>query len=174
MDHYIPKRRVPVTLWCAQLEGASGQVFLDLDSSGNRHQTILEKLNESAPFLPVAMGEEGRVHLFNRSRVLRIVPGRHVLQSDVFARGFEPWREERADLVLTDGTHLSGRIWMPLERETQRLSDFLNQRGAGFFVLITLTGFHLINATAVVEVELAESAGAPLAGMLSANGADGP
>jgi hypothetical protein len=109
------------------------------------------------------MGEEGRIHLFNRQRVSRVAPGRQVLQSDVFARGFEPWREERAEVALTDGTHLSGRVWMPLERESQRLSDFMNQRGAGFFVLLTASGLHLVNAAAVVEVELAESAGAPLA-----------
>ena len=162
MDHYIPKRRIPVTLWSPDLHGSPGQIFLDLDSSGNRHQTILEKLNESAPFLPVAMGEEGRIHLFNRQRVSRVAPGRQVLQSDVFARGFEPWREERAEVALTDGTHLSGRVWMPLERETQRLSDFLNALGSSFFVLITPSGLHLVNGAAVVDVELSESAGAPL------------
>jgi len=162
MDHYIPKRRIPVTLWSSELHGVSGHVFLDLDSSGTRHQTILEKLNESSRFLPVAMGDEGRIHLFNRQLLTRVVPARQVIQSDVFARGFEPWREERADVVLADGTHLSGRVWMPLERETQRLSDFMNQRGSGFFVLITLAGIHLVNASSVVELELAESAGAPL------------
>ena len=162
MDHYIPKRRISVTLWSAELHGVPGQVFLDLDSCGNRHQTILEKLNESAPFLPAAIGDEGRIHLFNRQRLTRVVPGRQVLKSDVYARGFEPWREERADLALNDGTHLTGRVWMPLERETQRLSDFMNQMGSTFFVLVTLSGLHLVNAAAVVELELAESAGAPL------------
>ena len=75
MDYYIPKRRIPVTLWSSELHGAGGQIFLDLDSTGNRHQTILEKLNESSPFLPVAMGDEGRIHLFNRRRLSRVVPG---------------------------------------------------------------------------------------------------
>ena len=163
MDHYIPKRRIPVTLWSNELHGLSAHTFLDLDSSGNRHQTILEKLNESTPFLPVATGEEGRVHLINRRRLTRVTPGRQVIQTDVFARGFEPWREERAEITLTDGAQLSGRVWMPLQRETQRLSDFMNQQGASFFVLITLAGLHLVNAAAIVELELAESAGAPLA-----------
>lgn len=162
MDHYVPKRRVPVTLWSGELQGIPGHIFLDLDSSGSRHQTILEKLNESSRFLPVAIGEEGRIHLINRQLLARVVPARQVIQSDVFARGFEPWREERAEVVLTDGTHLSGRIWMPLERESQRLSDFMNQRGSGFFVLITNGGIHLISAGAVVDLEQAESAGAPL------------
>ena len=80
----------------------------------------------------------------------------------MFARGFSPWREERAEVMLCDGTRLSGRVWMPLERETQRLSDFLNGLGASFFVLITTSGLHLVNTAAVVDVELAESAGAPL------------
>ena len=162
MDHYIPKRRIPVTLWSNELHGVPGRIFLDLDASGGRHQTILEKLNESLPFLPVAIGEEGRIHLFNRSRLTRVTPGRQVLQSDVFARGFEPWKEEDTELQLTDGARLSGRVWMPLERETQRLSDFMNQRGCGFFVLITPAGFHLVNAAAVVDLELSESVGAPL------------
>jgi hypothetical protein len=167
MDHYIPKRRIPVTLWSSQVQGVQGQIFLDLDASGTRHQTIHERLNESGPFLPVAIGDEGRIHLFNRRRLTRVTPARQVIQSDVYARGFEPWREERAELTLSDGTQLSGRVWMPLERETQRLSDFMNQCGAGFFVLITTTGFHLVNAAAVVELELAESAGAPLANDLA-------
>jgi hypothetical protein len=162
MDHYIPKRRVPVTLWSRDLQGLSGQIFLDLDGSGSRHQTILERLNESVRFLPVAVGDEGRIHLYNRQRITRVIPGRNVIQSDVFNRGFEPWREERADVVLDDGAQLAGRVWMPLERETQRISDFMNQRGATFFVLIALSGLHLINAAAVVSMELAESAGAPL------------
>ncbi|TMQ50299.1 MAG: hypothetical protein E6K73_08005 [Candidatus Eisenbacteria bacterium] len=162
MDHYTPKRRIPVTLWSEDVQGASGQIFLDLGTSGGRHQTILEKLNESSPFLPVVIGQEGRIHLFSRQRLTRITPGRQVLQSDVFARGFQPWREERVDVSLTDGTRFSGRVWTPLERETQRLSDFMNQQGAGFFVLITPAGLHLVNAGRVAEMALAESVGAPL------------
>ena len=162
MDHYIPKRRIPVTLWSTDLQGVPGQVFLDLDATGSRHQTILEKLNESTRFLPVAMGEDGRIHLFNRRRLVRVTPARQVIQSDVYARGFEPWREDRAEVVLADGARLSGRVWMPLERETQRLSDFMNRQGAGFFVLTSLGGIHLIHAEMVVEMELSESAGAPL------------
>ena len=162
MDHYVAKRRVPVTLWSGELQGDSGHIFLDLDSSGSRHQTILEKLNESSRFLPVAMGEEGRFHLVNRQLLTRVVPSRQVIQSDVFARGFEPWREERAEVFLIDGTRLSGRIWMPLERETQRLSDFMNQLGHGFFVLVTPGGIHLVRGGAVVDLEQEEGAGAPL------------
>ncbi|MBI5709032.1 MAG: hypothetical protein HZC42_01840 [Candidatus Eisenbacteria bacterium] len=165
MDHYIPKRRVPVTLWSGDLQGVSGWIFLDLDAAGVRHQTVLEKLNESQPFLPAAVGEEGRIHLFNKSRLVRVSPGRQVIQSDVFTRGFQPWREEEAEVVLADGAVLGGRVWMPLQRETQRLSDFLNQQGQGFFVLLTSTGAHLIHPAGVVELRISESAGAPLAGI---------
>ncbi len=165
MDHYIPKRRVPVTLWSHDLQGVAGSLFLDLDASGTRHQTVLEKLNESTPFLPAAVGEEGRIHLFNKSRIVRVTPGRQVLQSDVFTRGFQPWREEEAELVLADGPVLQGRVWMPLQRQSQRLSDFMNQQGAGFFVVLTAVGPHLVRPAGVVELRLAESAGAPLTAM---------
>ena len=162
MDHYIPKRRIPVTLWSNDLRGLQGSIFLDLDAAGNRHQTVLEKLNESARFLPVAVGPDGRIHLFNKHRVARIATGRQVIQSDVFARGFLPWREEEAEVVLSDEATLVGRIWMPLQRETQRVSDFMNQQGWEFFALITPIAVHLINTAAVVGMKLSESAGAPL------------
>jgi len=161
MDHYIPKRRIPVTLWISDRQGYPCQMFLDLDASGNGHQTVVEKLNESTPFLPVAVGPEGQIHLVNKDRILRITPGRQVLQNDVYARGFDPWREEEAELVMSDGTSLNGRVWMPLQRETQRLSDFMNARGNGFFVLVTPSATHLVNASNVNEMTIAESAGVP-------------
>jgi len=163
MDHYIPKRRVPVTLWSRDLQGVAGSIFLDLDASGSRHQTILEKLNESSPFLPVAVGEDGRIHLINKSRLVRITPGRLVLQTDVFTRGFQPWREEEAEVVFADGLVLQGRVWMPLLRDTQRLSDYMNQQVGGFFVVLTSVGAHLVHPAGVVELRLSESAGASIA-----------
>ena len=163
MDHYIPKRRIPVTLWSSQLQGLAGWVFLDLDAAGNRHQTVLGKLNESSRFLPVAVGDEGRIQLVNKRRLARLTAGRQVIQSDVFARGFQPWREEDAEISLDDGTQLSGRVWMPLQRETQRISDFMNQSGGDFFALVTPVGVHLVNTGAVIAIKLSESAGAPLA-----------
>lgn len=162
MDHYIPKRRIPVTLWSGQLAGLRGWIFLDLDGAGNRHQTVLGKLNETSRFLAVAVGEEGRIQLVNKGRISRLTVGRHVIQSDIFARGFEPWREEEAEVVLDDGTEIAGRVWMPLQRETQRISDFINQCGGRFFALVTPVGVHLVNTEAAVALRLPESAGAPL------------
>lgn len=162
MDHYIPKRRIPVTLWSHDLQGLKGWVFLDLDAAGNRHQTVIEKLNESTRFVPVAVGDEGRILLVNKHRLSRVTMGPQVIQSDVFARGFRPWREEEADVTLDDGATISGRVWMPLQRESQRISDFMNQQGWQYFVLITPVALHLVNAAAVAGMQLAESAGAPL------------
>lgn len=161
IDHYVPKRRLPVTLWSSELQGVSARIFLDLDAAGS-HPTLLEKLNESAAFVTAAVGPEGRIHLFRRSRLVRVTPGPGVLASDVFTRGFQPWREEEATLALSDGVTLTGRVWMPLQRATQRLSDFLNQQ-AGFFVMLTEVGPHLLNRACVVDVTLPESAGVPLA-----------
>ncbi len=164
MDHYIPKRRVPVTLWSNTLHGVPGHIFLDLDAENHRHQTIVEKLNESARFLAVAIGDEGRSHLFNKAALTRVTIGRTVIQSDVYSRSFLPWREEEVELLLVDGTNLMGRVWMPLQRESQRVSDYMNQLGSGFFVLLTSSGVHLLNAASVAQLGLAESAGAPLTG----------
>jgi hypothetical protein len=162
MDHYIPKRRIPVTLWSSDLAGLAGSIFLDLDAAGNQHQTLLEKLNESARFLPIAVGPEGRIHLVNKRRVTRVTAGRQVVQSDVFARGFKPWREEAAELLLGDGTILAGRVWMPLERATQRISDFMNE-GGEFVALLTPVAVHLVNVSAIASLQVSEVVGAPLA-----------
>ena len=167
MDHYIPKRRVPICYWSADHGAAEGQIFLDLDPSGSRHQTLLSRLNSRSRFLPVATGEEGRIELVNRGRLLRLVPGPDVLQSDVFTRGFTPTREEEAEVWLTDGSSVAGRVWMPLERPTQRISDFMNQRGREFFVVLRGREVHLVNAVAVARMAVAESAGAPLASLVS-------
>ena len=163
MDHYVPKRRIPATLWTGDRRDVAGWLFLDLDARGEQRPTLLDALNISTPFLPVVVGDEGRVHLFRRDQLLRVTPSRHVIPSDLYARGFQEWREERADVTLVDGTRLSGRVWMPLERESQRLSDFMNHIGTRFFVLITPHGTQFVNAAAVAEVGLDESAGAPLA-----------
>lgn len=174
MDHYIPKRRIPVTLWSNDLREAEGQIFLDLDPAGSQHQTVLSKLNESSRFLPAAVGEEGLIQLFNKARLVRVTAGADVLPSDVFARGFAPWREEDVQVWLADGSKLGGRVWMPLERPSQRLSDFMNQRGWEFFVVLMPSEVHLVNAAAVVRMGLSESAGAPLrtreSAVASANG----
>ena len=56
---------------------------------------------------------------------------------------------------------------MPLERPSQRLSDFMNQRGREFFVLLRGREVHLVNAVAVARMSVAESAGAPLTSHVS-------
>jgi len=162
MDHQVPKRRIPVTIWSSDLPGLAGSVFLDLDADGNQHPTVLDELNASGRFLPLAVGPEGRIHLVNKARVARVTAGGGVSQADVFARGFRPWREEPAEVLLADDTLLAGRVWMTLERESQRVSDFMNQRGCRFFALLTPVAVHLVNAAAVVSIVVSEVAGAPL------------
>jgi hypothetical protein len=99
-----PNGAFPIRFWSADHGAAEGQIFLDLDPSGSRHQTILTQLNSPSRFLPVATGTDGRIELINRTRLLRLVPGPDVLQSDVFTRGFAPSREEEAEVWLTDGS----------------------------------------------------------------------
>ena len=43
------------------------------------------------------------------------------------------------------------------------MRDFMNQRGGEFFALITSVTVHLVNAAAVVNIQLSEKAGASLA-----------
>ena len=170
MDHYIPKRRVQVTYWCADLGAAEGHVFLDLDPSGTRHQTLLARLNTPSRFLPVATGEEGRIELVSRVRVVRFAPGPGVLQSDVFTRGFTPSREVEAEVTLADGCTIAGHVWMPLERPSQRLSDFLNLRDREFFVLLRGLEIQLVNAAAVARMMLGEIAGPPFVSRVPGSG----
>lgn len=157
-----PKRRVPVVLWPADGGAVEGQVFLDLDPAGNQHQTILEHLNEASRFLPVAVGPEGSIQLFAKARLVRVTAAPSVLQSDVFTRGFRPWREEEADVCMADSSSVSGSVWIPLEHPTERISDFMNRSGWAFIVVNTTSGVQLVNAGLVVRMDLTESAGAPL------------
>ncbi len=173
MHYTLPKRRVPVVLWPLDGPSSEGQVFLDLDPARRQHQTILERLNETSRFLPVAVGPEGSIQLFAKARLARVTAGPSVLQSDVFDRGFRPWREEEADVWLSDGSSVSGSVWIPLERPTERISDFMNRSGWEFIVILTGSGVQLVNAGQVVRMGLTESAGAPLGSPGSRIG-DGP
>jgi len=163
MHYTLPKRRVPVVLWPLDGPPVEGQVFLDLDPARRQHQTILERLNETSRFLPVAVGPEGSIQLFAKARLARVTAGPSALQCDVFDRGFRPWREEEADVWLADGSTVSGSVWIPLERPTERISDFMNRSGWEFVVILTRSGVQLVNAGQVVRMGLTESAGAPLA-----------
>ena len=64
-----------------------------------------------------------------------------MLQTDVFTRGFQPWREEETEVVLADGLILQGRVWMPLLRESleQGLVDGI------------LTGYTIFNQRTVTS-----------------------
>lgn len=163
MFHTRPMRRVPVRLWPADGTVVEGQVFLELDPAGSQHPTILEHLNEASRFLPVAVGPEGSIQLFAKARLARVTADPSVLQSDVFNRGFRPWREEEAEVWLADGSSVSGSVWIPLERPTERISDFMNRSNWAFIVILTVSGVQLVNAGLVVRMDLTESAGAPLA-----------
>lgn len=172
MHYTLPKRRVPVVLWPMDGASAEGQVFLELDPARRQHQTILERLNEASRFLPVAVGPEGLIQLFAKARLARVTAGPSVLQSDVFDRGFKPWREEEAEVWLADGSVVSGSVWIPLERPTERISDFMNRSGWEFIVILTESGVQLVNAGLVVRMALTESAGAPLASLDSRMGSE--
>ena len=60
-----------------------------------------------------------------------------------------------------DGVTLAGRVWMPVARESQRLSDYMNEVH-GFVVLLAGSGAHLLNPAAIAGMLLSESAGVPL------------
>src|SRR5689334_19646530 len=70
MDHYIPKRRIPVTLWVRGRDAVAAHLFLDIQGERRGTVTLLSKLNESAPFLVTAVGPEGRIHLVHKSLVV--------------------------------------------------------------------------------------------------------
>ncbi len=158
-----PQRRVPVVLWPEHAGPVEGQVFLGLDPAGHQHQTILEHLNDASRFLPLAVGPDGSIQLFAKAGLARVTAAPSVLSSDVFDRGFRPWREEEADVCLADGSSVSGSVWIPLERPSERISDFMNRSGWSFIVVRTPSGVQLVNAGRVVRMDLAERAGAPLA-----------
>ena len=162
MDHRIPTRRVPVTYWTVDQGQAHGQIFLGLDPTGDRHQTVLARLNSPSRFIPMASSPDGRIELINRTRLLRLAPGPEVSRGDVYAHGGTPSREEDVEVWLIDGSSVRGHLWMPLERPTQRLSDFLDRKGSDWLVLRVATGLQLVNGAAVARWVPMPAVDAPL------------
>ena len=131
-------RRIRHHAGSSDLPGVVGSIFLDLTPPGISTRTLLEKLNESRTIPSGRVGLEGRIHLFNKRRLTR----RHRrtarwFQSDVFACGFRPWREEEPAEICC----WTERCWRVASgcrssAPSQRISDYMNE-GVESVALIT-------------------------------------
>lgn len=130
MDHVIPKRKVAVLVRLRNGETVAGHVFLDyIDPIHRGDQTLLDKLNDDFPWLPVS-GDANDVEILNRRHVVLVQPGTGVEPDLVRPRMREQAgghvRNERVTLRLDSGLTLEGRLPMELPEEFARVSDFLN------------------------------------------------
>ncbi len=156
--YYVPKRRVPVVVWLDGRRMWRGHLFLDQRSGSQRTQTLLEKLNESQPFIPLAVAEGDAIELIHKPFVLRVTPGAGAEHGEVFSRDARLMRQEGVELAFRDGSTLVGTIWMSLSHESQRVSDYLNDQAGRFFPLLAGSTVHLINAAAVLRVRVLQPA----------------
>jgi hypothetical protein len=162
--YYVPKRRVPVVVWMDSRRMWRGHLFLDQRAGGEHCQTVLEKLNENVPFIPLAVAEGDAIELIHKPFVLRITPGASAERTELFQRDVRLSRQEAVEVVFRDGSTLMGTIWMALSHESQRVSDFLNDQAGRFFPLLAGTTTHLVNAASVMRVRVLQpSPAVPLA-----------
>jgi hypothetical protein len=170
--YYVPKRRVPVVVWMDSRRMWRGHFFLDQRTGAQRTQTLLEKLNESHPFIPLAVGEGDTIELIQKPFVFRVTPGAGAENSEVFPRDARLTRQEAIELVFRDGSTLMGTLWMALSHESQRVSDFLNDQATRFFPLIAGTTVHLVNGASVMRVRVLQPS--PSVPMAPAHGGGDP
>jgi hypothetical protein len=156
--YYVPKRRVPVVVWMDSRRMWRGHLFLDQRTGAQRSQTLLEKLNESQVFVPLAVGEGDNIELIQKPFIFRVTPGAGAELTEVFVRDARLSRQEGVELVFRDGSTLMGTMWMALSHESQRVSDFLNDQAERFFPLMAGTTAHLVNAASVMRVRVLQPA----------------
>lgn len=152
--YYVPKRRVPVVVWMDSRRMWRGHLFLDQRGGGQHCQTLVEKLNENLPFIPLAVGEGDTIELIHKPFVFRVTPGAGAERTEMFPRDARLSRQEGVEVVFRDGSTLMGTLWMALTHESQRVSDFLNDQVDRFFPLIAGAAVHLINASSVMRVRV--------------------
>lgn len=137
MNHVVPKREVPIRIRLTSGETRTGSVFLDfIDVIHRGAQTLLDKLNADAEWLPIRTGP--RVEIFNRARIVLVEPGEGMDQALVRRDTSSVVRRESVSVKLPD-LALEGLIAMDLPDEFSRASDFLNFPER-FFALETIEG----------------------------------
>ena len=127
MSHVIPKRKAPIVLQLVDGRSLRGSLYLDyIDVIHRGEQTLLDKLNDDYPWLPLSGPEGGSTRIVNRAQIVTVEPDGGLTPELVRRENSPVFRREQVTIELPEARCLTGKIAMDLPDEFSRVSDFLN------------------------------------------------
>jgi hypothetical protein len=156
VDFAVPVQSATFNFWT--VDGASIEGTLSLHLNAANHpgaETVLDRLNDPNPFLPLRVPGDPPVVFLNKIRILRV---------DVSHEEVTPVDPERADdtniqpikVKLINGEQLHGTVRIDGPSGRRRLSDFLNTPLA-FLPLVGPKSLHLLHKRFIARIEPQQS-----------------
>ena len=162
MAQFIEKIRAPVRVLLGEAESLEGSVSLAPRAQyRDGPETLLELLNSPLRVIPFTRGKSDSVLLLTRLNIVWAAEAAGLDPRLIRPAPYRVTREERVQVVFTDGGRIEGQIQMELPEDVNRASDFLNA-GEDFVALVTGTGTLLVNKLRVRETRVFESSPMPL------------
>jgi hypothetical protein len=162
MAQYIEKTRATVRISLGEKETLEGSIALAPRARyHDGPETILELLNSPVRVIPFARGKGDSVLLVTRLNIVWVAAAAGLDAPLVCPATYCVTREERVQVVFTDGSRVEGLIQMELPEHVNRASDFLNA-AEDFFPLVTGSGTLLVNKLCVREIRVFETSPMPL------------
>ena len=155
MQLAVPVRQVRVAALSLDGLWSNGHLFLKpLAQTHAGPETVLDRLNDRDPFLPLQVPGDRSITLLNKAQIARVmVPegqaGDAVTEDQENLAG----RIEPVLLTMLQGHPVSGWIAIQAPQWQSRLSDYLNNLPGLFFPMYADDALHLINRQAVLRVQ---------------------
>ena len=159
-EYRIPTHRIRADLLLAGQEMMPADLYLGEQSERDLgRERPLDLLNGKKSFLPVKLPEDGTVLIRRTSVLMASLPADEARENDPRAdellaeartRGTDA-REVDVEVLLEEGTRITGRVAYVLPRGEQRLQDFLNNSETFFRVWDGET-LRLINGDRAVTI----------------------
>jgi len=147
-EYFIEKRRLLVEVDLDSGEHLDGDLFIQ---SSWRGPAILEDapeyMNSTEPFFPLQL-PDGSTRLIARRHVivLKVPPPDDVGDESVLG---DP---TRVSVVMSDGSTVSGVLYIEAMAPRIRLLDFLNRAAEPFLTLHTRSGANVVNRAHIISI----------------------
>ena len=144
----LPHLAVPARMTLAQGRPQAGTIFLAARvPQHDGPETPLEMLNRPEPFFPFRPADTGDVLLVARSQTVALaVQHGPIADPDRLSAA----KELRFELVLSNGTSITGHAQVELPEHHSRILDYLNAGAAPFIALSSHDSTHFVNRAHVV------------------------
>ena len=144
----LPHVPVPARITLSQGRPQAGTVFLSARvPQHDGPETTLEMLNRPDPFFPFRPADEGPTLLVAKAQMVDLMVAHSPITDP---DRLSATRELRLELVLSNGTTITGRAQVELPEQHSRTLDYLNAGAVPFFALSDQDSTYYVNRAHVL------------------------